>query len=340
MGVLITLIITIIMIHILVLAHEWGHYRAARRAGIPVLEFSIGLGWRLLALRRRETVYSLRIIPLGGYVLLDLALSDQSLDHYTPKKKIMVALGGPLINLGLALLIFIGIYSVSGIPCYSTQPVIGRAINEMPAGKAGIQAGDEIISVNGHRVEKWTDITRAVSQVTPGSPCSVLVQRNDRMLSFHLTTGRDESSDRTVIGVEPQLFYQRQNIAKAIAIGFQQTLQTGMAIVSSLAGLVTGSVAAGNMVGPIGLTGIVGASLVYGWREVLGLAALLSINLGIFNLLPIPFLDGGRILLAAIEAGRRRAFDPEKEACLHWLGLAFLMVLMLYASYNDIVRLL
>lgn len=338
MGVFTTVLITILMIHSLVLVHEWGHFLAARRTGIPVHEFSIGFGWRLLTLRRRETIFSLRIVPLGGYVLLDLP-EDESLPAlYTPGKRIAVAMGGPLMNLALALLIFIGIYSIMGIPHYSTQPVIGRVINEMPADKAGIQAGDVILSVNKQSVTEWSELTGLLAQEDPGTTCSLMLRRGDRVVSCRLTTS--QSSGRTIIGVEPQRLWQRQSLPAALAIGFRQTFQTSTAIISTLAGMAGGTVSADGMTGPIGLAGMVKTSLATGWLELLGFMAFLSINLGIFNLLPIPFLDGGRIVLAAIAALRRRSLDPEKEALLHWVGLAFLMVLMLYASYQDIVRLL
>ncbi|MGE5391591.1 MAG: RIP metalloprotease RseP [Deltaproteobacteria bacterium] len=341
MGILTTVLITILIINVIVLAHEWGHYLAARQADVPVQEFSIGFGWRLFALRRRETVYSLRILPLGGYVLLDLPeTNDNSTASYTPGKKITVALGGPLMNLGLALLIFIGIYCGVGMPHYSNQPVIGRVIDKMPAGEAGIHTGDIVLSVNQHPVNKWTDLTRLLGSVAPESSCSLVLQRGDKTISCRLTPTRDENSGRTVMGVEPELSYERKDLPQALAIGFTQTFRSCLAIISGLAGLVTGAESMGSMAGPIGLAGMVGDRLAFGWLELLGFTAFLSINLGIFNLLPIPFLDGGRILLAAIEAFRRRALDPEKEAVLHWLGLAFLMVLMLYASYQDIVRLL
>lgn len=341
MGVFTTVLITILMIHSLVLVHEWGHFLAARRTGIPVNEFSIGFGWRLLALRRRETIYSLRLIPLGGYVLLDLPEADESLPTlYPPGKRIAVAMGGPLMNLALALIIFIGIYSVVGIPNYSARPVIGRVINEMPADKAGIQAGDVILSVNKQSVTEWSELTGLLAQVDPEATCSIMLRRGDRVVSCRVITSRDESSGRTIIGVEPQRLWQRQSLPAALAIGFKQTFQTSIVIVSTLAGMAGGTVSADSMTGPIGLAGMVKNSLATGWLELLGFMAFLSINLGIFNLLPIPFLDGGRIVLAAISAIRRRSLDPEKEALLHWVGLAFLMILMLYASYQDIVRLL
>jgi len=344
MGLFSTIIITLLVINVLVLAHEGGHYWAARRVGVPVTEFSIGFGWRLLAFYRQGTVYSLRLIPLGGYVLLDLPEAADSAHplagDYTAGEKIGVALGGPLMNLFVALLIFVAIYSGIGIPRYSTEPVIGQVIKEMPAQQAGIRSGDMVLSVNSHSVKDWAGLTRQLNSLTAGEECSLQLKRNGKLISCLVATSRDEASGQTIIGVRPQVDYQKQGVPAGLVIGLKQTYQLSYAILSGLGGLATGALSADSMSGPIGLAGMVGDNLAYGWLQLLGFTALLSINLGIFNLLPIPFLDGGRIILALVEIVRRRALNPEKEAMLHWVGLAFLMVLMLYASYNDIVRLL
>jgi len=344
MGNLTAILVTLLLINLLVLAHEGGHFLAARRAGIPVPEFSIGFGWRLGSLRHKETVYSLRVIPLGGYVLLDLPEADDpglpSADRCTPGKKIMVALGGPLMNLALAVLIFTGIYAGLGLPHYSGQAIIGRVINEMPAQQAGIRSGDIVLSVNHHGVRDWSGLVRELNSLAAGTPCSLLLQRGDRLITCYLTPSREESSGQMIIGVQPIMLYERQGLLAALGSGFRQTFQLSTSILFSLTALVTGALSAQGLAGPIGLASMVGDSLAYGWLELLGFAALLSINLGIFNLLPIPFLDGSRIILGLIEIIRRRALKPEKESLLHLVGLAFLMVLMLYASYNDIVRLL
>jgi len=344
MGLFTTIATTLLIINLLVLAHEGGHYLAARRLGVPVLEFSIGFGPRLLDFRRGETVYTLRPIPLGGYVLLNLPEADESsyprAAGYTPGQKIGVALGGPLMNLVLAMLIFVGIYSGIGIPHYSAQPLIGRVIKEMPAESAGILSGDRVLSVNSHPVKDWPELSRELNSLPAGEACSLQLLRHGRLISCRVTPSRDQASGQTVIGISPPVVYQRQGIFSALGLGLKQTWQMGGAVLVSLAGLATGALSADNMAGPIGLAGMVKDSLSYGWLQLLGFAAFLSINLGIFNLLPIPFLDGGRIILALVEIIRRRALAPEKEALLHLVGLAFLMVLLLYASYNDIIRLL
>lgn len=341
MQVFTTVLITLLVINALVLVHEWGHYTAAKRLGIPVIEFSIGFGPRLLRLKAKSTVYSFRIIPLGGYVLLDSPELNADCDPavYTPAKKMGLALGGPLMNIFLAWLIFMGIYSWPGIPAASNQPVIGQVINKMPAQQAGIKPGDTVLAVNAHPVHDWAGLTGELASLAPGEKCRLEIRRDGKTIPCLLDPSQDKTTGQILIGVQPQIEYQKQGVWAGLAAGGKKTMELSNTVWSGLVGLATGAFSVKEMAGPIGMAGMVGNSLAYGWLELLAFTAFLSINLGIFNLLPLPFLDGGRIILAGIEALRRRALAPEKEAMIHLAGLALLMVLMLYSSYHDILRL-
>lgn len=341
MEIFATVLITLLVINALVLAHEWGHYTAAKRLGIPVIEFSIGFGPRLLRWHAKNTVYSFRILPLGGYVLMDSPELNSDCDPaiYTPAKKMGLALGGPLANIFMALFIFMGIYCMHGIPAASTQPVIGQVINEKPAQQAGIKPGDVVLSVNSHPVHDWAGLTGELGSLALEEKCRLEIQRDGKMIRCSFEPYRDKTTSQILIGVQPQIEYQKQGLWAGLAAGCKKTMQLSNVVLSGFVGLATGAFSVKELAGPIGMAGMVGSSLANGWLELLAFTAFLSINLGIFNLLPVPFLDGSRMILAGIEALRRRALAPEKEAMIHLAGLALLMVLMLYSSYNDILRL-
>jgi len=341
----VTILITILIIAVLILVHEWGHFFTARRIGIPVHEFSIGFGYQLFSIKKNGVVYSLRLLPLGGYVrMAGEEPGDQEdpngFSNRTPLEKIRVAFAGPFMNFVLAVFIFIYIYTFIGVPHNVDEPVIGRVVSGQPADRAGIQAGDIILSVNGESINSWTEFTGKLADNPEGQVLEIKAMRNEIIESFTLTPEKSDTAETPIIGVAGKVEYEKQGIVNSIKIGFQQTYQLTALLLSGLWMMISGGVSMNDVAGPVGIVQLVGEAAQFGGVFLLSFSAFLSINLGILNLLPIPALDGSRIVFAIVEAIRRKPLEPEKEGFVHWIGFLFLIGLMLLVTYNDIIRLI
>lgn len=340
-----TVITTLIIIAVLILVHEWGHFIVARRIGIPVYEFSLGFGYKLFSFKKEGVEYSLRLIPLGGFVRM---AGEEPGDHSdpngfsnrTPLEKMGVAFAGPFMNFILAVLIFVYIYTFIGIPHASDEPVLGKVIAGKPAYKAGLKENDRIIEVNGERIKTWEEFTEKVASTPEGSYVYLLVKRQNEFINVKVKPIRNEANGTPIIGVMNKMTYTRQNIIDSIAIGLKQTYQLTVLLLSGLWLMITGGASAADLAGPVGITKLVGEAAQVGTVFLLSFTAFLSINLGILNLLPIPALDGSRIVFALLELIRKKPIEPDKEGFIHWLGFIFLMLLIIIVTYNDIVKLI
>ncbi len=336
-----SIVFTLIIIAILILFHELGHFIAARRIGIPVHEFSLGFGYKLLSTQKGETEYSLRLIPLGGFVRMagnepgDIE-NPNGFSARTPLEKMRVSVAGPFMNFALAILIFIYIYAVIGVP----QVVIGEVIKDKPAYQAGLKSGDKIVAVNDKSVASWNEFVEIIQNSPVGKPLQLTISRDQETKVLSMTTVRDASTGKPIAGVYNMITFERQGILTAIKLGFVYTYQMTIWMLTSLGMLFTGGATAADLAGPVGITNLVGEAARSGFVYLLNFTALLSINLGILNLLPIPALDGSRIVFAMVEAIRRKTMDSEKEGYIHWIGFLVLMLVMIFATYNDIVRLI
>lgn len=340
-----TILLALLIIAFLVLVHEWGHFITARRIGIPVHEFSIGFGYRLYSVTKNGVEYSLRLIPLGGYVRMAGEEPGDNEDPNgfsarTPLEKIRVAFAGPFMNFVAAILIFIVSYAVIGIAQPVNEPILGEVIPGKPADQAGLKADDRIVEIDGKTVATWEEFVGKVRQHPAGETIMLKIDRNGRQKEISLTTIKNESSGTPMIGVYSKVIYERQNIVNAVKYGFIQTYQMTVLLLQSVVMMVTGQVSSSDLAGPVGITTMVGEAAQGGLAYLLSFTAFLSINLGVLNLLPIPALDGSRIVFGLVEAIRRKPLDPEKEGMIHWLGFLFLMGLIVFATYNDIIRLI
>ena len=340
-----SVLITIIIIAVLILAHEWGHFMAARRIGIPVYEFSLGFGTKLLSTKRNGVEYSLRLLPLGGYVrMAGEEPGDENdpngFNNRTPLEKIRVSFAGPFMNFVLALLLFIFSFAFIGIPESSDQPVLGKVLDNRPAAEAGLKPGDRIISVNQKSVATWSDFTEMIAASTSGEPLYLEVERDGRSQSLKVFPDNEGTGGKPAIGVLNQVNYNRLGIGDSIKLGLEQTYQLTVLLLSWLGTLFTGGASTADLAGPVGIVSLVGEAAQIGTVFLLNFAAYLSINLGILNLLPIPVMDGSRIVFAVVQAVRRKPMEPEKEGFVHWLGFLLLMLLIVIVTFNDIVRLI
>lgn len=340
-----SIVYALIIIAVLILFHELGHFIAARRIGIPVHEFSLGFGYRLLGTKRGDTEYSIRLIPLGGYVRMageepgDMENPD-GYNARTPLEKMRVSFAGPFMNFILAILIFIITNAVIGIAVPTKDAIIDDVLKDKPAYQAGLKAGDQILAVNHQEVSSWNQFVENVRKQPTGKPMQLTVRRGQETKVLEMIPMKDKSTGNTIIGVSGKYVFERKGILAAIKLGFVQTYQMTVFMLSSLGMMFTGGVSANDLAGPVGITSLIGDAARNGLVSLLTFSAFLSINLGILNLLPIPALDGSRIMFAIVEVIRRKPMNPEKEGYIHFIGFVFLMLIILFATYNDIIRLI
>lgn len=344
--------IAIVVLSILMLAHEWGHYLAARKVGIEVREFSLGFGPKLLGFKVNpplpdmvKTEFALRLIPFGASVrMTGEEMGDESTPYsYTtrsPGQKTLVAASGPLMNFAVAIVIFIVTYTVIGVPVAVNQPVVGGVIPGKPAYEAGIKPKDKILSIDGRPVKKWDEMVRIIRKAKPGQTVLITVEREKEIINFTVQPQWDESQKAAIIGITAPYRLEKKGLLEGIRVGLVNTYVTTLAMLKGLVLLFTGAISTQDMAGPVGITKMIGDAAESGLINLLGFTALLSINLGLLNLLPFPALDGSRIVFALIEAVRGRALEPERENLVHFIGFALLMLLLTLVTYNDIVRLI
>ena len=337
-----TIVLTLIIIAILIFFHELGHFAAARRVGIQIYEFSLGFGYRLFYVKKGETEYSLRLIPLGGYVRMageepgDME-NPHGFNSRTPLEKLQVAIAGPLMNFVLAVLIFIYVFSLIGIAQPVNEAIIGGVLKDNPAYQAGLKSGDKILAVNDKNIASWNEFAQTIQNSPTGKPLKLKLSRGEGIKVLSVNTVLDKGTGKTSIGIYSVYTYDRQNILTSIKLGFVQTYQITSQLLISLSMLVTGEASTSDLAGPVGIASMVDIAARGGY--LLAFTGLLSVNLGLLNLLPIPALDGSRIVFALIEAVRRKPMNPDKEGYIHWLGFVFLMLIMVFTTYNDIIRL-
>lgn len=335
-----TILVALAVFSLIILVHELGHFLVARRVGIDVEEFSIGFGPKLAGFRRAGILYSLRIIPLGGYVKMlgeegddveEWSDNPASYQNKTPWQRMAVIAAGPAMNFVLALVVFVLIFGAIGLP--SDAPKIGGVLPGYPAQAAGLKAGDEVVQIDGQAMESWADILRYI-QNSDGSALLFTVRREGKLLSIQVIPSVNE--EHPFVGISQAK--ERLSVLTSIKEGFRQTFLLTKAVLSSLAGIVTRKIPAEELTGPIGIVHYVGLAAQQGLTSVLYLAALISVNLGLFNLLPIPALDGSKLVFLGVELVHKRPLDPRKEGLVHLVGFALLISLMLVIMYRDIIR--
>ncbi len=331
-----TAIVAIIVFSMLVFIHELGHFTVAKMVGIKVHEFAIGMGPRLVHTKKGETEYSIRALPLGGYVKME-GEDEKSDDERSFNKKpalarIAVIFAGPFMNFVLAVALFIIIFYSIGTPSTTVMEVM----DESPAQTAGIEAGDKIYSINGTIVKSWNNITDVIGSSKEES-LEITIVRNEEKIEKIVTPELDQDTNRMLIGISPAM---KKSLSAAIENSFSAIGSITRDILGFLKGLVTRSANTGEVMGPVGIINLVGEVSRSGLLDVLNLTAVLSVNLGLMNLLPIPALDGSRILFLLAEVLRGKPVDQDKEGMIHFIGFGILMTLMLFITYKDILKLL
>lgn len=414
-----TAIAFIIIFGAIVFFHELGHFLFAKKAGIMVREFAIGMGPKIFAMTKGETLYTIRLLPIGGYVrmagedldsielqpgfrlgirlndaneieqivlnqnkqfpdmlFLEVEKSDLMKEMYiegyneeerlvrykvarnavinengketfiapydrqfgskTVGQRSLAIFAGPLFNFILSFFIFVALGLLQGIPTY--EPVITTVVPESPAEQAGMQDGDLVTMINGVTITSWKELSEEV-KVSPNEAMDFTVERNGESLDLNMTPNEVVAGKEKVgqIGVTYSSPMEK-NPVKAVAYGAEQTYNTTVLIFTALGNLINGQFSIDDLSGPVGIYKVTEDVAESGVYNLIYWAALLSINLGIMNLLPLPALDGGRLLFFLFEAIRGKPVDKQKEGMIHFVGIMLLMVLMVVVTWNDIQR--
>ena len=422
---IVTIIAFVIVFGVLVFVHEFGHFYAAKKSGILVREFSIGMGPKLFAYHKNGTTYTWRLLPLGGYVrMAGLEDDEESLKKGSPvtllldkqdrvtkintsqkkmlkgglplivtdwdlqkkmwiegyengdesqvkrfnvkrdamiteedgteiqvapldvqyqsvsvPKRIVTNFAGPFNNFILAIIAF-GLVAMlqGGIQIPTNSNVIGTVQKDSVAAKAGLKEGDQIVAIDGHQVSNWQDLVSDLSD-RGGKQTTLKVKQAKQTKEIRLTpkTVKQNGQKTGQIGITEKI-KNDHSIGAILAFGFTQTWNIIMLVFSAIGHMITHGFSLNDLGGPVAMYSMTAQAAHHGAITVINLMGLLSVNLGIMNLLPIPALDGGKILLNIIEGIRKKPMDPNKEVVITMIGFAFLMILMVLVTWNDIRR--
>jgi len=339
---------------VLVTVHEFGHFLAARFFGVAVEEFGIGLPPRIVGRMWKGTLWSLNAIPLGGFARMkDENTSGAAPDSFQTKPayaRAIILIAGIVFNFIFAAILFAIIFAVYGAPSNKEIVSIGAVVAGTPAQAAGWQAGDQFVRIGGQPIATQQDLSDAI-KADAGRPVPVELRRGGQIVTTTITPRTPDQTPTgqgsTGITVSAQSVAVREPVWRAIPDGFHETGRGIGATYSGLANLVRGQQPGGvsNLTGPVGIAQVVGEvvqqATIPVWVVLFNLTAFISINLGILNLLPIPALDGGRLLFVVIEWVRRgKRVPPEREGMVHLIGMAVLLTIFVLVAFLDIQRIL
>ncbi len=338
---MITILATIFVFGLLVFVHELGHFIVAKMSGMKVTEFAIGFGPTIYSKQEGETLYSLRMIPLGGYNKIagmdpDEPADPRNFNNQPLFKRLLVIVAGSFMNLLLPVVLFFVVISFSGVATPVDQSVLGEIIEGRPAAAAGLMANDRIIEVEGKAVKTWVQLVDEI-RLRPDMPTKLLVQRQDKTFTVTVTPQLDPKSKRGVIGVTAQIEKYQPGLWETAKVSVQQTYEVAKEMLVGLAGMLRSSQNA-DLAGPLGVAQMAGKVAQYGVLPLLNFAAFLSINLGLINMLPIPMLDGGHVVMLLIEGVRGKPLGPKSLERIQYAGLVILLSIMIFATMKDIGR--
>ncbi len=350
-----TVFAVIVVLGVLIFFHEFGHFLMARLVGVRVLRFSLGFGPKLVGFKRGHTEYCLSAIPLGGYVKLlgenpgeELTPEEipYSFSHRPLKDRALIVLAGPLANFVLAWIFFALVFTFQGKPVY--LPQIGKVLPDSPAAQAGLKPGDLILAVNGRPISTWQELNELIRK-SEGKPLTLTVKRGEEKILVTVTPRLREVKNifgETIkvplIGVMAagKARFEKVNPARALSEAFLMVFAMIKLTLVSIVKLIERVLPLSTLGGPIFIAKLAGEQAEAGLWPLVSFMAVLSVNLGVLNLLPIPMLDGGHLVLFLVEALLGRPLPEKAKEVIMKVGLAILVLLMVVVFYNDILRLL
>lgn len=344
------IIVGILLFDLIVLGHEFGHFFTARSFGIKVNEFALGMGPKIFSIKKGETVYSLRLFPIGGFCAMegeDEESNDPSaFDKKAAWKRAIVVVAGAVMNIILGFLLTVLLLTQSSK--FASTTISGFKDNAVSS-SYGLKEGDEILKINGTRVHTAGDIAFNLT-VDGKSQFDIEVKRGDEVVDLKNVNFKTSTNEKgqSVLYVDFSLKSIDKNFWTLTRQSCYDTISTVKTVWISFAGLITGRFSIKNIMGPIGITSVIGQATTEGLKtstwaainNIISIMAMITINLGIVNLLPLPALDGGRLIFLIFEMITRKKLNPKYEGWIHGIGFILLIILMIFIAYGDIARIL
>jgi regulator of sigma E protease len=338
----------LLVLGILIFVHELGHFLFAKLFKVRVLKFSLGFGNKLIGTTWGETEYLISAFPLGGYVKMygeqpgeEVAEADKevSFSHKTVGQRFWIVFGGPLFNLLFAVLVFWLMFVFAGMPDLVDSTKIGEVLSGSAAEKAGLRKGDMVLSIDGKEMKAWEQVSETIRN-SGGKELELRVRRGGEELAIKATPVRDKV--KNIFGEpteERYLLGMNRSEEVVYKLALEHTWSMIVLTIMGLVKMIQRVIPASELGGPIRIAEIAGQQLEAGWINLVHFTGLLSVNLGILNLLPIPVLDGGHLVFLSIEAIRRKPLGETAVMRAQQVGIALLGTLMIFVFYNDIARL-
>ncbi len=344
MNIVVSIIIAALVFCLIIVLHELGHFTAAKLCGMKVFEFSIGMGPAIFKKKHKDTLYSLRLFPIGGFCSLGEDTESADEDVFVNKPvglRIIAIAAGAIMNLLLGFVLAIILTITSGKVVTNT---IGYFADDAVSVQSGLQMDDEIVKINGVKIYTYNDIIYQLGNDEDGV-VDFVVKRNGEKINvdgvkFEIQV--DENTGARTLKYDFKLKSESLSVLNILPASFNKTVYYSRIIFMSIGDIIKGKYGINDLQGPVGIVSAIGSvtkEIGIDIGFILNIAILITINVGIFNLLPLPALDGGRLIFLFIEAIRRKKIKTEIEGAIHFIGFALLMLLMVFVTFNDIKNL-
>lgn len=336
MTAIITILCVIIIFGLIIFIHELGHFLTAKMFGVKVHEFALGMGPKLFGKQKGDTLYSVRLIPMGGYVKMEGEDADSqdpaAFSNKKPWQRFVILFAGAFMNLVLGLVLLVVLNAASPRLPIIPKMEVAAVQQGMGAEQAGILAGDKMVAIDGNRVHTQLDLNLALDGK---DTVTVTLERDGEKKTVPVTLTEVDGIRR--LGIIQNV--EDKNFGNVISYSFYETFSIIKLTYQSFFGMFNGSVGVDQMSGPVGIVTEISNAAKTGFFDVMFLALLISLNLGVVNLFPLPALDGGRIVFVLWEMLTKKKLKPEQEGLIHFIGFVILILFMLYITKNDIVKL-
>ena len=336
-----TFLIAVAMLGLIIFVHELGHFLTAKFFKMPVSEFSIGMGPQVFSLDTKETTYSFRAIPIGGYVNIEgMEVGSQVENGFNSKpayQRFIVLFAGVFMNFLTAFLIIFSIAQMNGRMEYEEKAIIG-ALVKGGANEQILKVDDKILELDGKKITLWSDIPEVTKEALDKKELSAIIERDGKEQKLVLKLTKDEENNRVVLGISPKSKKTNLSFTESLIFAKNSFVSILKDTVGGLFTLFSGKADLKEISGPVGILKVVGEVSKFGWTSIASLAVILSINIGVLNLLPIPALDGGRIIFVLLELFRIRV-NKKWEENLHKFGMVVLLFFIVMISVNDVWKL-